>query len=140
MSGDGNHIVAKWKLAETFNGRDIGDIIEFPVYPDLATAFMMAELGPEESVRQTQRILLRALIAMPDRTYWKLVRDVPIDWLHSRSSHFTHPEAEVDPANPRGMVAAIDELMARHKPERYGTADWLHMIRGYYQHMADRQK
>ena len=123
-----------------FNGVDIGDELQFGVYPDNETALRMSELTPEERGRQAPRISLRAMCTFPDRTYWQLVRDVPASWLHDRSPYFTHPDAEIDPANPRGMVAAIDEIIARHKPERYGTADWLHMIRGYYQSMADRAR
>lgn len=140
MSGDGNHIIAKWKVSVAFSGCDIGDVLNFVVYPDESTAFRMAELTPEERGRQAPRISMRAIVAFPDRTYWQLVRDVPVSWLHYRNPHFTHPDAEVDPANPRGMIAAIDELMVRHHPERYGMGDWLHMIRGYYSSMDDRMK
>ncbi len=136
LSGDGKVIVAKWKVGLEMT--PLG-VVSFAVTPDLGTAYRLSDISdPAARDREQPRISLERVGIWPDRTYWRLVRDVPMEWLH-RSPYFTHPDAEVDPSNPRGMIAAIDELFARHKPERYGTGDWLAMIRGYYQSLADRQ-
>jgi hypothetical protein len=138
LSADGDIVVAKWKVGL---GMQEGTGFAVAVTPDLATAHRLADItDPAVRYREQPRILLDHVVTFPDRAYWRLVRDVPLDWLRVRNRYFTHPDAEVDPSNPRGMIAAIDELVTRHHPERYGTGDWLAMIRSYYQTLADRHQ
>ena len=134
LSADGSMIVAKWKVGMTGNG----GTVEVFVTPDLPTAWRLADLEPPQRMAEQPRLAVRHVCTFPDRSYWRLVDDVPMQWLHERNHYFTHPDAEVDHRNPRGMIAAIDELTARHHPERYGTGQWLAMIRSYYQSKADR--
>ena len=136
LSVDGKEIVAKWKVGLTMAYPEFSCV----VYADEATALAMADMSPQDRVLQAPRIVVQVAATFPDRTYWQLAYDVPVDDIRDGNNYFTHPGAEVDPSNPRGMIAAIDELMVRHKPERYGTADWLHMIRSYYVGLADRSR
>jgi hypothetical protein len=133
LSPDGKHILGKWRVSAAFEG----SWFNVAYIADLEEAGRLAGMSADVCFRATPRMTVERFAVMPDRTYWRFVNDPP-EMFWERNSYFTHPDAKIDPANPQGMVAAIAELLARHQPD-FQTASWLDYIKGYYQHVADRQ-
>jgi hypothetical protein len=53
--------------------------------------------------------------------------------------YFKPNPSDPGPESPEGVIAAIDELLERHKP-LHDVAYWLDYIKGYYRHVIDSRR
>jgi hypothetical protein len=132
LTADGKSVAALWAVTVDLPG----SVFRFAIAPK-TPMFAHSEDGiGKECVAQSS---IFHHVTMPDgRNYWRISEGAPPDWMGS-SRYFKPKPSDPGPGSPEGVIAAIDELLERHKP-LHDVARWLNYIKGYYRHVIDSRR
>ena len=132
LTADGKSVAALWAVTMDLPG----SVFHFAIAPNLR---MSAPSGDGIGEKCVAESTIFHLVTMPDgRSYWRISEGAPPDWMGSLR-YFKPKPSDPGPESPEGVIAAIDELLVRHKPLQ-DVAYWLDHIKGYYHHVIDSRR